>query len=113
MTGTALTNLNYNAILNPPAIISYNTPATFLSTFKISGNKALNNATTCISSLNVSGTITASGNKLNFPNTLDEYKNIYAELIIMASVLLLVHFNIPVKVIIHFIIVGIMLIHLQ
>jgi hypothetical protein len=69
-----LTNLNYNAILNPPAIISFNTPATFSSTLNISGNTTLNNATTCRSSLNVSGAITASGNKLNLPNTPDQYK---------------------------------------
>jgi hypothetical protein len=35
-SGTAFTNSNYNAILNPPTIISYNTPATFLATFNIS-----------------------------------------------------------------------------
>ena len=51
---------NYNAILNPPAIISYNTPATFSSTLNVSGNTTLNNATTCKSSLNVSGTTTLS-----------------------------------------------------
>jgi hypothetical protein len=57
-----LTNLNYNAILNPPAIISYNTPATFSSTLNISGNATLNNATTCMSSLNISGVTTLSNN---------------------------------------------------
>jgi hypothetical protein len=37
-SGTSLTNLNHNAILNPPAVISYNTPATFSSALNISGN---------------------------------------------------------------------------
>jgi hypothetical protein len=48
-----LTNLNYNAILNPPAIISYNTPATFLSTLNISGNTTLNNKTIIKGILNI------------------------------------------------------------
>ena len=66
---TALTNLNYNAILNPPAIISYNTPATFSSTLNISGKATLNNVTTCMSSLNVSG-ITTLNNMLKFNNII-------------------------------------------
>ncbi len=45
-SGTALTNLNYNAILNPPSIVSFNNPATFISTLNISGRTTLNNATT-------------------------------------------------------------------
>ena len=57
-SGTALTNLNYNAILNPTAIVSFNNPSTFRSTLNISGNTTLNNATTCMSSLNVSGITT-------------------------------------------------------
>ena len=48
-----MTNLNYNAILNPPAIISYNTPATFLSTLNISGNTTLNNKTIIKGILNI------------------------------------------------------------
>jgi hypothetical protein len=48
-----LTNLDYNAILNPPAIISYNTPATFLSTLNISGNTTLNNKTIIKGILNI------------------------------------------------------------
>ena len=46
-------------------IISYNTPATFSSTLNVSGNTTLNNATTCMSSLNVSGTLTAPVINLN------------------------------------------------
>ena len=61
-SGTALTNLNYNAILNPPTLVSFNNPSTFISTLNISGNTTLNNATTCRSSLNVSGLTTLSGN---------------------------------------------------
>ncbi len=37
-SGTALTNLNYNAILNPPTLVSFNNPSTFVSTINISGN---------------------------------------------------------------------------
>jgi hypothetical protein len=61
-SGTALTNLNYNSILNPPSSISFNNPSTFISTLNISGNATLNNASTCISSLNVSGITTLQGN---------------------------------------------------
>ena len=61
-SGTALTNLNYNAILNPPSIVSFNNPATFISTLNVSGRTTLNNAATLISSLNVSGTTTLQGN---------------------------------------------------
>ncbi len=52
--------MNYNAITNPPAIISFNNPSAFISTLNISGNTALNNTTTCMSSLNVSGITTLS-----------------------------------------------------
>jgi hypothetical protein len=31
-SGSALTNLNYNSILNPPTSVSLNNPSTFLST---------------------------------------------------------------------------------
>jgi len=61
-SGTALTNLNYNSILNPPSTISFNNPSTFISTLNISGNTTLNNVSTCISSLNVSGITTLQGN---------------------------------------------------
>ncbi len=52
-SGTALTNLNYYSITNPPAIVSLNNHSTFISTLKISGNTTLNNVTACMSSLNV------------------------------------------------------------
>ncbi len=29
-SGTAITNLNYNAISNPPTLISFNNPSTFV-----------------------------------------------------------------------------------
>ena len=61
-SGTALTNLNYNAILNPPSTVSFNNPSTLISTLNVSGATTLNNATTCISSLNVSGITTLQGN---------------------------------------------------
>ncbi len=64
-SGTAITNLNYNAILNPPTLINFNNASTFLSTLFVSGTATLNNATTCnmscMSSLNVSGNIIGSG----------------------------------------------------
>jgi hypothetical protein len=62
--GTALTNLNYNAITNPPTIINMNNPATFVSSLNVSGNTTLSNTTTCLSSLNVSG-ITSLSNTLH------------------------------------------------
>ncbi len=43
--GTALTNLNYNAILNKPTLIDYNNPAIFMSTLNVSGITVLNNDT--------------------------------------------------------------------
>ena len=52
--GTALTNLNYNAISNPPTIVSLNNPSTFVSTLNISGNTTLNGISTIVSTLNVS-----------------------------------------------------------
>jgi hypothetical protein len=60
-SGTALTNLNYNAILNPPTLISFNNPSTFVSTLNVSGNTTLNNATTIRTTLNVLGDVTTSG----------------------------------------------------
>ena len=60
-SGTALTNLNYNSILNPPSLVSFNNPSTFISTLNISGRTTLNNISTCLSSLNVSGYTTLSG----------------------------------------------------
>ncbi len=50
-SGTAFTNLNYNAITSPPIIVSFNNPGTFISTLNISGNATLNNATTINSTL--------------------------------------------------------------
>ncbi len=52
-SGTAITNLNYNAISNPPAIVSFNHPAAFVSTLNVSSNTKLNNATTINSTLNI------------------------------------------------------------
>jgi hypothetical protein len=60
-SGTALTNLNYNAILNPPTLVSFNNPSTFVSTLNVSGNTTLNNATTIRTTLNVLGDVTTSG----------------------------------------------------
>jgi hypothetical protein len=60
-SGAALTNLNFNAILNPPLIVSFYNPSTFASTLNILGNTTLNNATTYISSLHVSSITTLSG----------------------------------------------------
>ncbi len=53
-SGTALTNLNHNSISNPPAIVSFNNAATFISTLNVSGNTTLNNASPLLSTLNVS-----------------------------------------------------------
>ncbi len=60
-SGTALTNLNYNATTNPPSILGFNNPSTCISTSNISGATTLNNASTCMSTLNVVGNITTSG----------------------------------------------------
>jgi hypothetical protein len=59
---TALTSLNYSSILNPPTLVSFNNPSTFISTLNVSGNTLLNNATTLLSSLNVSGNTTINNN---------------------------------------------------
>ncbi len=56
-SGTALTSSNYNAITNPPSLVSLNNLSTFVSTLNVSGNTTLNNATTISSSLNVVGNI--------------------------------------------------------
>ncbi len=73
-SGSGSTNLNYNNIYNPPAIVNLNDPTTFISSFNVSGNTALQGsltvtgatslrgATTCVSSLNVSGITTFQGN---------------------------------------------------
>ncbi len=62
-SGTALTNLNYNAITNPPAVVSFSNPGASISTLNISGNATLNNITTCRSLLlNVSGVTILSNN---------------------------------------------------
>ena len=45
-SGTALTNLNYNAISNPPTIPNLNNPCTFLSTLFVSGASILQTAST-------------------------------------------------------------------
>ena len=63
--GTALTNLNYNAISNPPTIVSFNNPATFVSTLNISGNTTINNPATCVSTLNISGKTTTQDLQIN------------------------------------------------
>ena len=59
-SGSSLTNLNYNAILNPPTLINFNNSSTFQSSLYVSETTTLNNATTCMSSLNVSGNIIGS-----------------------------------------------------
>ena len=64
-SGSGLTNLNYNAISNPPTIISFNNPATFVSTLNISGNATLNNATTINSTLNIIGKTTTQDLQVN------------------------------------------------
>ena len=57
-SGSALTNLNYNAITNPPAIVNLNNPTTFVSSLFVSGNSTFQGASTRLSSLNVSGVTT-------------------------------------------------------
>ncbi len=64
-SGTAFTNLNYNSVLNPPTLVSFNNPSTFVSTLNISRNTTLNNTTTIRSSLNVSGTTTLNNTNIN------------------------------------------------
>jgi hypothetical protein len=64
-SGTAITNLNYNAILNPPTLINFNNVSTFLSSLNVSGSTILNNTTTINSSLNVVGNIIGSGTAIS------------------------------------------------
>jgi hypothetical protein len=75
-SGTALTNLNYNAITNPPSLISFSYPSTFVSTLNVSENTTLNNITTCRSTLNVSGNTT-----LNNATTSNSLLNVVGNII--------------------------------
>ena len=59
--GSALTNLNWSAVSNPPVIPNLNNPITCLSTLFVSGTSIFNNPSTCSSTLNVVGNITGSG----------------------------------------------------
>ena len=59
--GSALTNLNYNAITNPPAVPNLNVASTFISSLNVSGVTTFQGASTCLSSLNVSGNTTFQG----------------------------------------------------
>ncbi len=52
-SGTALTNSNYNSMLNPPTLPNFNNQCTSRSTLFVSGNTILNNALTCNSKLNI------------------------------------------------------------
>ena len=61
-SGTALTNLNYNSILNPPTIPNLNNPCTFISTLFVSGTSIFQNASTCNSTLNISNVLTLGSN---------------------------------------------------
>ena len=65
--GTALTNLNYNSILNPPTIPNFNSPCTLTSSLFVSGNTILQNATTYLSTLTVYSPIIV-GNNNSIPN---------------------------------------------
>jgi hypothetical protein len=53
-SGTALTNLNYDAMKNAPSTDNFNVPSTFISPLNIFGSTTLNYASTCRASLNVS-----------------------------------------------------------
>jgi hypothetical protein len=53
--GTALTNLNYNAILNKPTLIDYNNPATFMSTLNVSGITTLQGNLDCGGGIAITG----------------------------------------------------------
>jgi hypothetical protein len=89
-SGTALTNLNYNAITNPPAIVSFNNPATFVSSLNVSGTTTLNNVTTCMSSLNVSGITILNSNvgigALTPIGKLDVRGTIYSQQLVLADI---------------------------
>ena len=69
-SGTAITNLNYNAISNPPTLINFNNVSTFLSSLNVSGFTILNNTTTINSSLNVVGNIIGSGTAISNLNKI-------------------------------------------
>ena len=64
-SGTALTNLNYNAISNPPTIPNLNNPCTFLSTLFVSGTSILQNASTHLSTLTIASTAFVGYNNSN------------------------------------------------
>ena len=64
-SGTALTNLNYNSILNPPTIPNFNNPCTLTSSLFVSGNTALQNATTCAATLTIASTTIVGNNNSN------------------------------------------------
>jgi hypothetical protein len=73
-SGSGLTNLNYNNIFNPPSsTINLNNPSTFLSTLNVSGTTRLSNNTTINGALNVTGGINGSGSGLTNLN----YSSIY------------------------------------
>ncbi len=42
-----LTNLNYNAIMNPSSTANFNNPSILISTLNVSETTTLNNAATC------------------------------------------------------------------
>ena len=59
-SGTALTNLNYNSILNPPTIPNFNGPCTLVSSLFVSGS-------TCLSTFTIASQIIV-GNNNSIPN---------------------------------------------
>ena len=64
-----------------------------------------------VGNVDINGTVTLLGDKLNFPNTLNQYKINLWGTNNYGLVLLQVHYNIQVRVIINFITVVMMLIH--
>jgi hypothetical protein len=72
-SGSGLTNLNYSSIYNPPAIPNLNNASTFISSLNVSGTTRLSNNTTINGTLNVTGAITGSGSGLSNLN----YNNIF------------------------------------
>ena len=73
-SGTALTNLNYNSILNPPTIPNLNNPCTFIFTLFVSGTTIFQNASTCLNTLNILGILTlGSDSALHLNNASNSF----------------------------------------
>jgi hypothetical protein len=67
-SGSGLTSLNYNNIFNPPAMPNFNNASTFVSSLNVSGNTTLQGFLTCLSTL--TGTTINANTALRVANNL-------------------------------------------